>query len=79
MSKFDFRSVADTVALITGGPQSQPFSLGGLQRAFLDKRDMFRQAIRAVRELRPRAFVFENVNGLTQATFGNYPGRFGGN
>jgi DNA (cytosine-5)-methyltransferase 1 len=33
---------------------------------------MFPQAIRAVRELRPRAFVFENVKGLTRATFANY-------
>jgi DNA (cytosine-5)-methyltransferase 1 len=72
VSKFDFRSVADTVDLITGGPPCQPFSLGGLHRAFLDKRDMFPQAIRAVRELRPRAFVFENVKGLTRATFANY-------
>jgi DNA (cytosine-5)-methyltransferase 1 len=72
VSKFDFRSVADTVDLITGGPPCQPFSLGGLHRAFLDRRDMFPQAIRAVRELRPRAFVFENVKGLTRATFANY-------
>jgi DNA (cytosine-5)-methyltransferase 1 len=72
VSEFDFRSVADTVDLITGGPPCQPFSLGGLHRAFLDKRDMFPHAIRAVRELRPRAFVFENVKGLTRATFGNY-------
>lgn len=72
VSKFDFRSVAKTVDLITGGPPCQPFSLGGLHQAFLDKRDMFPQAIRAVRELRPRAFVFENVKGLTRATFANY-------
>lgn len=72
VSKFDFRSVADTVDLITGGPPCQPFSMGGLHRAFLDNRDMFPQAIRAVRELRPRAFVFENVKGLTRATFANY-------
>lgn len=72
VSKFDFRSVADTVDLITGGPPCQPFSLGGLHRAFLDRRDMFPQAIRAVRELHPRAFVFENVKGLTRATFANY-------
>lgn len=72
VSKFDFRSVADTVDLITGGPPCQPFSMGGLHRAFLDKRDMFPQAIRAVRELQPRAFVFENVKGLTRATFANY-------
>lgn len=72
VSQFDFRSVAKTVDLITGGPPCQPFSLGGRHQAFLDKRDMFPQAIRAVRELRPRAFVFENVKGLTRATFANY-------
>ena len=33
---------------------------------------MFPEAIRAVRELKPRAFILENVKGLTRATFGNY-------
>lgn len=72
VSLFDFKSLADTVDLITGGPPCQPFSLGGRHQAFLDKRDMFPQAIRAVRELRPRAFVFENVKGLTRNAFANY-------
>jgi DNA (cytosine-5)-methyltransferase 1 len=30
---------------------------------------MFPEAVRAVREARPRAFVFENVKGLTRASF----------
>jgi DNA (cytosine-5)-methyltransferase 1 len=33
---------------------------------------MFPQAIRAVREARPRAFIFENVKGLTRTAFRNY-------
>jgi len=33
---------------------------------------MFPEAIRAVRQARPRAFVFENVKGLTRAAFRNY-------
>ena len=37
-----------------------------------DARDMFPQAIRAVRQSRPRAFIFENVKGLTRASFRNY-------
>jgi DNA (cytosine-5)-methyltransferase 1 len=61
-----------SVDIVTGGPPCQPFSMGGLHRAFLDERDMFPQAIRAVRELKPRAFVFENVKGLTRASFANY-------
>lgn len=58
--------------MITGGPPCQPFSMGGKHRGFLDDRDMFPQAVRAVREVRPRAFVFENVRGLTRASFYNY-------
>jgi DNA (cytosine-5)-methyltransferase 1 len=70
--EFDFRTLEGNIALISGGPPCQPFSLGGKHRGPLDKRDMFPEAIRAVRELRPRAFVFENVKGLTRAAFVNY-------
>jgi len=58
--------------LVAGGPPCQPFSLGGKHRAYLDQRDMFPSAVRAVREARPRAFVFENVRGLVRTTFVNY-------
>lgn len=61
-----------SVDLVSGGPPCQPFSLGGKHNAHLDPRDMFPEAIRAVRELRPQAFLFENVKGLTRATFQNY-------
>lgn len=60
------------IDLITGGPPCQPFSMGGKHGGLLDERDMFPQAIRAVREARPRAFVFENVQGLTRAAFADY-------
>ncbi|MCG2585760.1 DNA cytosine methyltransferase [Massilia sp. TS11] len=60
------------IDLVTGGPPCQPFSMGGKHRGFLDERDMFPQAIRAVRETRPKAFVFENVRGLTRSAFFNY-------
>jgi DNA (cytosine-5)-methyltransferase 1 len=60
------------IDLITGGPPCQPFSMGGKHGGALDERDMFPQAIRAVREARPRAFVFENVQGLTRAAFADY-------
>jgi DNA (cytosine-5)-methyltransferase 1 len=46
--------------------------MGGKHGGFLDERDMFPQAVRAVREVGPRAFVFENVRGLTRAAFKNY-------
>lgn len=69
---FDFRGVRGDVDLVSGGPPCQPFSLGGKHRGPLDTRDMFPQAIRAVRELRPKAFILENVKGLTRASFANY-------
>ncbi len=69
---FDFESLKTQVDLVTGGPPCQPFSMGGRHKANLDTRDMFPHAIRAVRELAPRAFVFENVKGLTRASFSNY-------
>ncbi|MCZ0735678.1 DNA cytosine methyltransferase [Phreatobacter sp. AB_2022a] len=68
----DFREYEGQIKLISGGPPCQPFSLGGRHRAYDDARDMFPQAIRAVREARPQAFIFENVKGLTRATFRNY-------
>lgn len=58
--------------LVTGGPPCQPFSMGGKHRGRTDERDMFPQALRAVREIRPRAFVFENVRGLMRQSFLNY-------
>ena len=69
---FDFRDIQGEIALVSGGPPCQPFSLGGKHRGHLDDRDMFPQAIRAVRELQPRAFIFENVKGLTRASFAGY-------
>jgi DNA (cytosine-5)-methyltransferase 1 len=60
------------VDLVAGGPPCQPFSIGGKARGYDDSRDMFPQAVRAVRELRPKAFMFENVRGLLRQAFTNY-------
>lgn len=68
----DFRVYEGRVRLVSGGPPCQPFSLGGKHGAYDDARDMFPQAIRAVRQVQPEAFIFENVKGLTRATFRNY-------
>jgi DNA (cytosine-5)-methyltransferase 1 len=68
----DFRVFEDTLDLVSGGPPCQPFSLGGKHAAYDDARDMFPQAVRAVREARPAAFIFENVKGLTRERFQNY-------
>jgi len=69
--KFDYGNLKD-VMVVSGGPPCQPFSLGGKHRGYLDERDMFPEAVRAVRELRPKAFIFENVKGLMRETFSDY-------
>ena len=58
--------------VVSGGPPCQPFSLGGKHRGYMDERDMFPEAVRAVRELQPQAFIFENVKGLMRETFTDY-------
>ncbi|MET4132170.1 DNA (cytosine-5)-methyltransferase 1 [Porphyrobacter sp. MBR-155] len=70
--KLSFQQFEDQVALVTGGPPCQPFSMGGLHKAHGDERDMWSEAVRVVREVRPKAFLFENVKGLTRATFEAY-------
>ena len=70
--EIDFRKYEGKVQLVAGGPPCQPFSIGGRHRAHGDARDMFPEAIRTLREVKPKAFVFENVKGLTRQTFRNY-------
>ncbi len=69
--KFNFTQMGKVDA-IAGGPPCQPFSLGGLARAYNDERDMFPQAARAISELAPRGFIFENVKGLLRQSFADY-------
>lgn len=54
---------------VVGGPPCQPFSLGGAALGVRDERNMFPEAARAVRELRPKFFLFENVKGLLRESF----------
>jgi DNA (cytosine-5)-methyltransferase 1 len=68
----DFRKFEGKVDLVSGGPPCQPFSIGGRHHAHADRRDMFPAAVKAVRECKPRAFIFENVKGFTRQTFRNY-------
>ena len=68
----DFSPFEGKVDLVSGGPPCQPFSLGGKHKAHADRRDMWSEAVRVVRETKPRAFIFENVKGLTRASFATY-------
>ncbi len=69
---FDFSALPEGIDLVAGGPPCQPFSMGGKHRAFDDERDMFPTTIAVIRKLRPRAFLVENVKGLTRPSFANY-------
>ncbi|MDR1040931.1 MAG: DNA cytosine methyltransferase [Deltaproteobacteria bacterium] len=70
----DYSEFAGRVRFVTGGPPCQPFSLGGRHRGRDDGRDMFPEAVRAIRELRPLGFLFENVKGLLRESFAPYFG-----
>jgi DNA (cytosine-5)-methyltransferase 1 len=61
-----------TLDLVSGGPPCQPFGIGGKKRGQDDHRDMWPEAIRAVREARPRMFLFENVRNLAGPRFQSY-------
>lgn len=70
--KFDYAPWSGQVELVSGGPPCQPFSIGGKHQGYRDERDMFPQAVRAVRWLQPKAFIFENVRGLLRKSFTKY-------
>lgn len=68
----DYEPHAGRVDLLAAGAPCQPFSLGGKHRGDQDSRNMFPQVLRAVRELRPRAILVENVRGLIRPGFRPY-------
>jgi DNA (cytosine-5)-methyltransferase 1 len=72
VSNFNYLNVSEAIDLVSGGPPCQPFSLGGKAKGHNDSRDMFPEAVRAIKEKRPRAFVFENVKGLLRKSFFEY-------
>ena len=72
VSGYDFKQHAGNVQLVSGGPPCQPFSIGGSHGGMDDDRNMFPHAVRAVREIQPQAFLFENVKGLLRESFASY-------
>jgi DNA (cytosine-5)-methyltransferase 1 len=70
--EFDWSNFTDEVTLVAGGPPCQPFSSGGRGLAAADPRDMFPTTAEIIARLRPKAFIIENVRGLTRSTFADY-------
>lgn len=59
----------EDIDLVAGGPPCQPFSISGAHAGHNDERNMFPAAVEAVRLIRPKLFVFENVPGLLRPSF----------
>jgi DNA (cytosine-5)-methyltransferase 1 len=72
VAAIDWDSFEGRVDLLAGGAPCQPFSLGGRHRGDQDKRNLFPEVFRALREVRPRAFLLENVRGLLRESFRPY-------
>ncbi|MGY4993299.1 DNA cytosine methyltransferase [Streptomyces sp. 900105245] len=68
---FEFLRDAE-VDVLAGGPPCQPFSLGGVAKGDEDDRNMFPEMFRAIREMRPKAVICENVRGLLRKSFKPY-------
>ncbi|MGH9280350.1 MAG: DNA cytosine methyltransferase [Acidimicrobiales bacterium] len=64
VSAIDFRRWRDEVEVVVGGPPCQPWSTGGKRLGAEDPRDGWPGFLRALREVRPRAFIAENVAGF---------------
>lgn len=67
-----FHEYPASIDLVSGGPPCQPFSLGGKHRGHADARNLFPDLVRAVRVVRPRAVIVENVKGLLRRSFDPY-------
>lgn len=60
------------IDLLAGGVPCPPFSIAGKQLGHEDERDLFPQALRLVREAKPRAVLLENVPGFASERFSDY-------
>ena len=60
------------VDLLAGGVPCPPFSIAGKQLGKDDERDLFPEAIRLIKEMKPRAVMLENVRGFLDSDFDEY-------
>ncbi|MBL4613506.1 MAG: DNA (cytosine-5-)-methyltransferase [Magnetovibrio sp.] len=60
------------IDLLAGGVPCPPFSKAGKQLGADDERNLFPEAIRLVKEARPKAVMLENVRGILDSVFSDY-------
>lgn len=71
ITKTDWTPYVDTIDVVWGGSPCQSFSLAGDRSGLKGASGLMFEFIRAVRELRPHWFVWENVPGALSSENGN--------
>jgi DNA-cytosine methyltransferase len=72
VTKIDWTKYAGKVDFLTGGFPCQPHSLAGKRKASKDERDLWKECIRALRNIQPQYGIFENVPGLLTSEKGKF-------
>lgn len=69
---FNVDQIPQNFDLLVGGPPCQPFSIGGKKNGHKDVRDLFPEYLRVLSKTKPKAFLIENVKGITSNRFKDY-------
>jgi DNA (cytosine-5)-methyltransferase 1 len=64
ITKTDFSIHRGTIDILTGGFPCQPYSLAGARKGKDDERHLWPEMLRAIREIKPKYIVGENVSGI---------------